>query len=99
MCIRVCVLGTREILNLVFSNAADNSGELAAKTFVGRDIQVIQDVAQVLVVAAVQVGLNPMGNPGGEVSGFGPAHLFLEGMSLHPAIDPVVIHIATRASG
>jgi hypothetical protein len=79
--------------------AADNGGELAAKTFVGRDIQVIHDVAQVLVVATVQIGLNPIGNPDLEVSGFGPAHLFLEDMGLHPAIDPEVIHIATRARG
>jgi hypothetical protein len=72
---------------------------LAAKKVVGRDVKVIQDATQVLFAAAVQVGLNSIGNPGSKVFGFGPAHIFFEDVGLHPAVDPVVIYIAGRAGG
>jgi hypothetical protein len=37
---------------------------LAAKKSVGGDLEIIQDVTQVLFAAAVQIGLNSIGNPG-----------------------------------
>jgi hypothetical protein len=71
---------------------------LAAKKSVGGDVKVIQDVTQVLF-AAVQIGLNSIGNPGSKVSGLGPAHVFFEDVGLYPAVDPVVIYVAGRTGG
>jgi hypothetical protein len=72
---------------------------LAAKKSVGGEVKVIQDVTQVLFAAAVQIGLNPIGNPGSKVSSLGPAHVFFEDVGLHPAVDPVVIYVAGRTGG
>ena len=80
-------------------NALRKNLALAAKNVVGRDVQVIQDVTQVLLAAAVQVGLNSLGNPGDKVSGLGPAHVFFEDVGLHPTGEPVVVYIARRPGG
>ena len=72
---------------------------LTAKRVVGRNLQVVQDVTQVLVIATVQVGLNSIGYPGGEVLDFGFAHILFEDVGLHPTGEPVVVYIARRAGG
>ena len=79
-------------------NALRKNPFLAAKQVVGGDVKVIQDVTQVLF-AAVQVGLNSIGNPGGDVSGFGPAHVLFEDVGLHPTVERVVIYISGRTGG
>src|SRR5215211_3114828 len=72
---------------------------LATKAFVGGNVYLIQDVAQVLVATAVQVGLHPVGDPGGEILDFGLAHIFFEDVDLHPTIVPVLTCRADRAVG
>src|SRR3712207_4414244 len=91
-------VGPIESVVIMGRNALRKNLALAAKNVVGGDFQVIQDVTQVLF-AAVQVGLNSIGNPGDEVSGFGPAHVFFESVGLHSTGEPVVVYIARRAGG
>src|SRR5215210_4885923 len=96
MCTRSGLRGTRKSRSRT-QGAADKSGELVAKTPVGRNIYLIQKLAQVLVAAAVQVGLNPISYPGVEVLDFGLAHALFDGVGLHPTALPVLFHIADGA--
>src|SRR5215212_8969744 len=91
-------LGSVDLVVVMERKAPRKSLLLAVKKSVGGDVKVIQDVTQVLF-AAVQIGLNSIGNPGSEVSGLGPAHVFFEDVGLYPAVDPVVIYVAGRTGG
>src|SRR5918997_4413345 len=90
-------VGPIESVVVMRRNALRKNLALAAKNVVGGDFQIIQDVTQVLLAAAVQVGLNSIGNPGDKVSGFGPAHVFFEDVGLHPTGEPVEVYIARHA--
>src|SRR5215216_793499 len=92
-------LGSVDLAVVIGRKAPRKSLLLAAKKSVGGDVEIIQDVTQVLFAAAVQIGLNSIGNPGSKVSCLGPAHVFFEDIGLHPAVDPVVIYVAGRAGG
>src|SRR5919107_5380448 len=88
-------LGSVDLVVVMGRKAPRKSLLLATMKSVGGDVK----VTQVLFAAAVQIGLNSIGNPGSKVSGLGPAHVFFEDVGLHPAVDPVVIYVAGRTGG